>query len=342
MHEKATNKKRPTQAEVARLAEVSQSTVSQVLNNNLAITLPSGTRQRVWDAIQQLGYVPNGAARSLRTRKTYTLASIIPDITNPFYPAVERGIQDVAERHGYDLIVYNTDGIAEKERKCLHSVQRSRVDGVIGVFFHTNAEHLRPLLERNIPVVRLEGRAQELGSWPLDTLYIDSVGGAQTAVGYLIGRGHGRIGMIVGSKGPGPARLLGYRQALTAAGLPVLEGLIQAGDFTEQGGYQAMQALLSLSPQPTAVFAANDLMAMGALVALREAGMAVPEDMAVIGFDDIPAARLMRPSLTTITLFQDKLGRRAAEMLLERLDGSALEGGRCEESPYQLIIRESA
>ncbi len=341
MQEKMTRKKRPTQADVARLADVSQSTVSQVLNNNLAIVVPPVTRQRVLDAIQALGYVPDGAARSLRTRKTYTLASIIPDITNPFYPAVERGIQDVAERHGYDLIVYNTDGIAEKERKCLHSVQRSRVDGVIGVFFHTNAEHLRPLLERNIPVVRLEGRPQELGSWPLDTLFIDSVGGARTGVGYLIGRGHARIGMIVGSKGPGPARLLGYHQAHSEAGLPHLESLIQAGDFTEQGGYQAMRALLNLSPRPTAVFAANDLIAMGALVALREAGLVVPEDMAVMGFDDIPAAKLMRPALTTITLFQDKLGRRAAEMLLERLEGTAPEGGRCEESPYELIIRES-
>src|SRR5262249_28014277 len=156
-------KKRPTQADVAQRAGVSQTTVSHVLNNTAAISVPPETRQRILDAIAELGYVPDGTARSLRTRKSYTIASVIPDITNPFYPAFERGIQDVAERQGYDLIMYNTDGVAEKERKSLRSVQRGRVDGVIAVLFHLTADDLRPLLERNVAVVRLEARRQEIG-----------------------------------------------------------------------------------------------------------------------------------------------------------------------------------
>ena len=341
MAESSGRKKRPTQADVARLAGVSQTTVSHVLNNT-AISVPAETRQRILEAIDQLGYVPDGTARSLRTRKTHTIAGIIPDITNPFYPAFERGIQDTAERHGYDLIMYNTDGIAEKERKCLRSVQQGRVDGVIAVLFRTTARDLRPLLERNIAVVRLEAMPQEVGELPLDNLYVDNVAAARTAVAYLIDRGHTRIGMISGQEGPRQARVLGYRQALADHHIPLDEFLIQGGDFTEKGGYQGMRALLALSPRPTAVFAANDLMAMGALLALREAGLRVPHDIAVIGFDDIPAARLFNPPLTTITQFPRELGRRAAEMVFERLSGAGPEGGRCEEMPYELIVRESA
>lgn len=334
--------KRPTQADVARLAHVSQSTVSQVLNNNTAIAVPEETRRRVLAVIDELGYVPDTTARSLRTRKTYTIASIIPDITNPFYPSVERGIQDVAERYGYDLIVYNTDGILEKERKCLRSIQQGRADGVIAALFHTKVADLRVLLERNVPIVRLESRAQEAGSLPLDNLYIDSAVASRTAVDYLVGRGYTSIGTIAGRTGPGPLRLLGYRQALSARGLPLDETLIVEGEFTENGGYLGMQELLRRPAYPRAVFAANDMMAMGALIALREAGLRVPEDVAVMGYDDIPAAKLFSPSLTTIRLPQEQLGRRAAELLFERLEDRAPQGGRSQELPFQLIRRESA
>lgn len=337
-------RKKPTQADVARLANVSQATVSYVLNESSAVSVPEETRRRVLGAIEELGYVPDGAARSLRTRKTYTIACVIPDITNPFYPAFERGIQGVAEARGYDLIVYNTDGVAEKERKCLRSLQRGRIDGCVGVFFHLKVGDLAELLERDVAVVRLEAEKKGLGglSLPLDSLYVDNVAAARAAVGHLIGRGHTRIGVLSAEQGPGRVRVLGYRRALEDGGITPNEDLVRDGDFSEGGGHGAMQELLALSPRPTAVFAANDVMAMGALTALREAGLNVPDDVALVGFDDTPSTRLVTPPLTTVTQFQERLGRRAAEMIFERLDGTAPEGGRYEEMPHELVLRGSA
>ena len=170
---------------------------------------------------------------------------------------------------------------------------------------------------------------------------MDNVAAARAAVGYLIGRGHTRIGVLDGLHGPGGVRVRGYHQALAEHRIPADESLIREGDFKEDGGYRAMRELLELSPRPTAVFAANDMMAMGALVAIREAGLEIPGDVALMGFDDTPTTRLVTPPLTTVTQFQEKLGRRAAEMLFERLDGTAPEHGRYEEMPYELIVRES-
>lgn len=326
---------------MARLAAVSQPVVSYVLNNDELAPVAPETRRRVLEAIAELGYVADRAARSLRTRKTLTIAGIIPDITNAFYPAFERGIQDVAESHGYDLIVYNTDGDPEKEARFLRSAQ-GRVDGVIAVFFHVTARDLRPLLERHIAVVRMEATPQEIGALPLDNIYVDNVAAARDAVAYLLARGHRRIAMIAGRGGPRQPRVRGYLQALAEHGIDHDDSLFRETDFVEGGGYEAMRELLLAPTRPTAVFAANDLLAMGALIALREAGLRVPEDIAVVGFDDIPAARLVAPSLTTVALFPQQLGRRAAELLFDRLAGDAPAGGRCEERPYELIVRESA
>ncbi|HXW01558.1 MAG TPA: LacI family DNA-binding transcriptional regulator [Anaerolineae bacterium] len=338
----AQKNKRPTQADVARRANVSQAMVSYILNGNSAVSVPPETRQRILAAMQELGYIPNITARSLRTSKTYTIASIIPDITNPFYPAFQRGIQDVAEHLGYDLIMYNTDGVAEKEWKCLRSAQQGRVDGVIGAFFHLTAQDLFPLLDRGIAIVRLEAMLKQAGVYPLDNLYVDNIAAAQMAVSYLIKQGHRRIGLIAEQRGPGHLRTLGYQQALAAHKLPFDKNLLRSGNFAEEGGYQAMQELLALSSRPSAVFAVNDMMAIGSLRAIREAGLSVPDDVAVMGFDDIPIAKLVYPPLTTVAQHQEQLGRRAAAMLMERLSGAAPETGRCEEMPFQLVIRESA
>jgi LacI family transcriptional regulator len=334
-------KKRPTQADVARLAEVSQAMVSYVVNNIPSISISAGTRARVLDAVKTLGYVPDSAARSLKTRKSSTVAGIIPDITNPFYPAFQRGIQDIAEARGYDLITCNTDGIADREHKFLRLAHQGRVDGFVAVFFHLTANDLQPLLERGIAIVRLEPGRKNVGRLPLDNIYVDNVAAARTATSYLIERGHRTIGMLAGQKGPQHARVRGYKQALAESGITLDNALIQGSGFQHDNGYQGMRELIDQSPRPTAVFAANDLLAMGALSALRDAGLRVPGDVAIVGVDDIPAAALINPPLTTISQFPHQLGRRAAEMLFERLEGNVPGGGRCELMPHELIVRES-
>ncbi len=333
-------KRRPTQLDVARLADVSQATVSQILNPKSELALSAETKERVASAIAKLGYVPNRAAQSLRTRRTFTIACLIPDVTNPFYPAVERGILDVSNRYGYDLITYNSDGRREKELNFLRLIHEGRADGAVGVFFHVNARDLSELLKAGMPMVRLEAMAKGTGDLPLDNVYVDNVTAAKVATNYLITKGYERIAVISCETGPHFARLRGYRQALLAQGLE--ETVVHASDFMEEGGYGAMQQLLMASPRPDAVFAVNDLLAIGALIAVREGGLKVPQDIAIIGFDDIPLAKLMSPTLTTVEQPKRLLGTRAAELLFERLGGSSTVVGRSEELPFELIIRESA
>jgi LacI family transcriptional regulator len=195
--------RRPTQEDVAKLAGVSQAAVSQVLNRN-DFAIPEETRKRILGAMDQLGYVPNKFAQSLRTQKTYTIASIIPDITNPFYPAFQRGIQSVANQHNYDLIVYDTDEKEENEKRNLKSLERAGVDGAIVSLFHHGVEHLKPLIDQNIPVVFWRGRPTTEENLILDTIYVDNVAMAKTSVSYLIDKGHTRIGMIAGLENTPP------------------------------------------------------------------------------------------------------------------------------------------
>lgn len=333
-------KKRPTQADVAKRAGVSQAMVSYVINNT-DVTITEETRQRILSAMDELGYVPNIIARRLRTSRTYSIASIIPDITNPFYPAFERGIQDTINQYGYDHVIYNTDGLLERERKCVETLLQGRVDGIVGVFFHLRSQELVRLVEQQIPVVRLEARARPASEMALDNIYIDNVAASESAVSFLVGKGHRRIAMLTSYAGPARYRERGYRQALEAHHIAFEDALLSPGDFSEDGGYHAMINLLRRDSGPTAVFAADDLMAMGAIIAIREAGLSIPGDIAVMGFDDIPAARLVYPSLTTVSQFQRNVGRRAAEMVMERLNQEVPASGRSIEMPYQIIERQS-
>jgi LacI family transcriptional regulator len=337
-------RKRPTQDDVARIAGVSQTVVSMVLNDRSLVTISPKTRQRVLTAIDELGYVPDGSARSLRTRKTLIVASLIPDITNPFYPAFERGIQDVADANDYDLIAYNTDGNRAKELRCLRSMQRARVDGIIATPFQLTAADFSPLIENGVPVVIFGELVSEPASIPLDSIFVDDYAAAGKLVTYLLDRGYLPLGMIAASDDHlrREGRTVAYRRVLAERATPQDVLLARGDDPTEAGGYAAMQKLLIGSPRPRAVFAANDMMAMGAMVAIREAGLNVPGDIAVAGFDDIPVARLLNPPLTTVAQFPEHLGRRAAEMLFERLTGTFTGEGRRLEMPYELMLRSSA
>lgn len=335
-------RRRVTQLDVARLAGVSQAMVSYVLNDSTTVTVPGDTRQRILAAMAELGYVPNRAARSLRTSRTFTIGCVIPDIANPFYPTFVRGIQDVVDRQEYDLVMYNTDGLATREEKAIHSLLQRRVDGVIGVFFHSGARDLSELLEHEVAIVRLEATAKPVGAWPLDNIYVDNTIASSHAVTYLVQRGYQRIAMLTNEPGPGYPRVTGYRAAMSEAGRAVPDTYVQIGAFTVEGGAESMQRLLTLSPAPDAVFAANDLMAIGAMMACKARKMRVPEDVAVMGFDDIPTDQIVSPALTTVTQFQGRLGQRAAELLFERIEGNAPQGGRNIEMPFAIVVRESA
>lgn len=334
-------KRKPTQADVARLAGVSQTTVSYILNNR-PVNIPEETRQRVVAAMDSLGYIPNRAARTLRTNETHTIACIIPEITNPFfYPAV-RGIQDIAEAHDYDLVVYNSDLSAAKEHKLIRSVQYSHVDGLIGFFVHLTAADFQPLLNQGIAVVKSELGYVDYRDLPLDTIYVDNIRAASAVVTYLIEQGHRRIAMLGGSAAtPRDFRIRGYRQALMENDIPLDEALIVGGEFTVEDGYTRMKGLLELDNRPTAVFGANDLLAIGALRAIKDAGLRVPVDVAVMGFDNILAAQLISPQLSTVEHFPQLLGERAATMLFERLDGTAPKHGRNLELPFEMVFRET-
>jgi LacI family transcriptional regulator len=337
-------RKRPTQDDVARVAGVSQTVVSVVLNDRSPVAISPETRQRVLTAIEELGYVPDGSARSLRTRKTLIIASLIPDIANPFYPAFERGIQDVADAHGYDLIAYNTDEVREKELSSIRSMQRARVDGVIATPFHVTPEDFSPLLDSGVPVVVFGEMTVVAPDLPIDYIYVDDNSAAQALITYLVERRLLPLAVISGSTESlrRDWRVPAVRRVMTDRSVPYQEILAKGPDHTERGGYDAMQQLLAHSPRPRAVFATNDMMAIGAMLAIRNAGLRVPDDIAVAGFDDITVARLLNPPLTTVAQFPERLGCRAAQMLFERLDGSVTGEGRRIVMPYELMIRSSA
>ena len=337
-------RKRPTQEDVARAAGVSQTVVSLVLNDSTTISIAPETRQRVLTAIDQLNYVPNGAARGLRTQKTLIVASMIPDITNPFYPAFERGIQDVADSRGYDLIAYNSDGLREKELRCVRAMLRTRVDGVIATPFQLTTEDFSPLIESGVPVVVFGELVGTPPDNPFDVVYLHDAEAAGKLVEYLIDRAYLPLAMIAasGEHLRREGRTTAYQRIL-AERVPDQPPLLTRGsDPTEAGGYTAMRKLLAGSPLPRGVFASNDMMAMGAMVAIPEAGLRVPDDIAIAGFDDITVARLLHPTLTTVAQFPERLGHKAAEMLFDRLDGTVSGEGRRVEMPYELKIRESA
>jgi LacI family transcriptional regulator len=268
-----------------------------------------------------------------------TVACIVPDITNPFYPTLMRGIQSVTDRLGYDVIAVNTDGLPERERHFLDWSRQGRVDGVIGVFFTLRAKDFRPLIDAGVPVIRIESSKKKGGDIAIDDIFVDSYAAASAVTETLIGAGHRRIAMIAGRGGPQGVRVEGYRAALTEAGGTPL--IIIDEEFNEFGGMRAAATVLASGYDPTAIFAANDLMAIGVMQALRERGIGIPSQIAVAGFDDISAARLVTPPLTTVAQFQGDMGVKAAQLLMERLRGSKPSAGTALEMPFRLIQRES-
>ena len=329
---------RATQKDVAKAAGVSQATVSMVLSGGGA-SIPAETWARITKAAKDLGYVPNRFAQALKTSRSMTIACIVPDITNPFYPSLVRGIQSIADGLSYDVMTVNTDGTPDRERHFLDWARQGRVDGVIGVFFTLRASDFSSLAEAGVPVVRIESSKKRGGDIPVDDLYVDSRAAARSVTQYLVDQGHKRIALVAGRGGPQPHRIEGYRAALAAAGLP--EHVVIDDEFSEVGGTRAAETILGGDFKPSAIFASNDLMAIGVMQALRDRGIRIPEDIAVVGFDDISAAKLVTPTLTTVAQFQRQMGERAAQMLMDRLRGATSGAGIAVEMPFELIVRGS-
>ncbi len=327
---------------IARLARVSRSTASRVVNDQQGVR--DDVRERVWAVVRETGYQPHAAARSLVTRRTQVVAVLIPEsvnrlFTDPFFPRVLTGIASRCNQRRYHLMLalFNeSEGQVEMYGRV---VGGGHLDGVIIASAQTHDPLFGMLLKDGVPFV-LAGRHPDERVNYVD---VDNAGGARMAVEHLIRLGHTRIATITGplTMASGEDRLAGYRQALEAHRLPVEDRLIAEGDYTEESGALGVQHLLPASP--TAIFAGSDVMAIGALKALREARVRVPQEVALVGFDDVSIASAVVPALTTVRQPIEHLGSMAADMLLNSLSGEP--GTRAPAQriilPTQLVVRES-
>ncbi|MEP6573077.1 MAG: LacI family DNA-binding transcriptional regulator [Gemmatimonadota bacterium] len=324
--------------DVARVAGVSIATVSRVYNGSLQVR--ESTRQHVREIAIQLDYSPHGAARSLIMSETRTLGALLPDLYGEFFSEVIRGIDQTAQKHGFHLLVSSSHAHRPSLEAAIRSM-RGRVDGLIVMSPERYAQPPRRAgAARRLPIVLLNSPAEGEG---VDVITIANVEGARSMVAHLIGRGHRRIGIIGGAAHNIDAeeRLQGYRNALRDAGLEPDARYEVTGDFSEKSGYSAAFELADRDPRPTAIFAANDAMAIGALSALRSRGLRIPEEIAVAGFDDIPMARYVDPPLSSVHVNISALGARAAERLLFAIRHATTHAPQRETLPTTLVLRGS-
>lgn len=323
--------------DVAERASVSVTTVSHVINQSRPVS--DELRGRVLAAMEELGYQPNTLARSLRRGETHTIGIIIPDSANPFFAEVARGIENTSFEHGYSVILCNTDNDLERESLYTDVLVKKQVDGILFVAAGLSAENIQALQKRGIPLVIVD---RQVSGVEVDSVLTDNVQGGLLATRHLIELGHNRIGCIVGPSDltPSAARITGYQQALNEAGISYDEALIVKGDFQYESGFEAANKLLSMDDSPTAIFAFNDLMAVGALSNALERGLEIPTDLSVVGFDDVRPALYANPPITTVRQPKYEIGVLATQMLLERMHDPTLPP-RTHVLETQLVIRHS-
>lgn len=324
--------------DVAQLAGVSTATVSHVLNNTRAVS--DGSRDRVFAAMEQLNYRPNAVARSLRVSETLTLGLIVPDVEIPFFARVARCIETSANEAGYNVILCNSGWSLEQELLYLDNLLARRVDGLICISLSMTSEHITPLLKRRTPVVWFE---QARTGSRFDSVLIDNYKGAYEAATHLIAQGHRRIGCIHGLPQSQLTvdRLAGYRRALKEHDLPFDEALLFSGDYTPPTGVIGAHRLLSLPEPPTALFAFNDMMAFGAMQAINERGLRVPEQVAVIGFDGVALTEHICPPLSTVEQPIPEMCKLAISLLLDRINDRAPVESRTAIVEPRLVCRAS-
>jgi len=323
--------------DVAREAGVSVATVSRVLNDSGPVR--ESTRVRVRDAARRLHFSPNTTARSLSTSQTKTLGVLLPDVYGEFFSEIMRGIDQQARRRGFHVLLSGAHNEADEVEAAVHAM-RGRVDGLILMAAELDPEVLERSLPDRVPVVLINA---DHDASRFDTINIDNYGGAAAMTLHLLGLGHREIRLIGGSARNRDAteRRRGFEDTLRRAGITPRPAWVLSGDFTEASGYAATEQLLREVPRPTAIFAANDSMAVGALSAVRSAGLRVPEDLAVVGFDDVPIARYVNPALTTVRVAISKLGECAAERLFETIRAQNRHDRKHELQPTELVIRSS-
>ncbi len=326
-----------TLAEIAQVANVSVSTVSRALSDK-NYPLKEENRQRIRKLADEMGYKPNLVARSLQSNRSHLVGVIVDRMQSPFAAPTVQGIQDGLRSAGYSISIIYSNRDQALAIEAINSFYSHQVDGIVilNSWLHTFNDPILALQDRPFVFVnRVFGKCAQNCVGPGDRY------GAQLATQHLVHLGHRRIAYINGMDEWQEAqdRLTGYRDVLLEHGLPVDGGLIQQGDWGVDSGYQAAKALFSLHEAPTAIFAANDVMAMGVIYAAQEAGIKIPADIALVGYDDRDFASWIRPALTTVRMPSYEMGQAAARLLLEQLSGEALEDAT--QVPGELIIRES-
>ncbi len=343
----AEKKRRPTIIDIANMAGVAPMTVSRVVNDSGYVSVEM--RQKVERAVKELNYHPNGLARSLKRQRTHVVGILLPDIANPFSAELAQGIQESLIPRGYSSFICASERSVQREQAALRALFDHRADGIIVATRETKAgnDFLLRLTERDLPIV-VVGRS--LNHPQIDRVTADHWKGAYEAVEHLIALGHKRIGFIGVSpiNGAGLRRYQGYLDALRESDLTVDEKLIVGpaaqfgpGYSTQDDGYAGMKKLLALKRRPTAVFARNDFTAMGAICAIRDAKLNIPEDIAIVGFDNVPLAAYTSPPLTTVDQPTREQGQEAARLLLERIEGDKTRERREICLDCHLVIRQS-
>jgi LacI family transcriptional regulator len=326
-----------TMKDVARRADVSTATVSHVINETRYVS--DELKARVYQAMKELNYHPAAIARSLRRRRTRNIGMIVPDISYPFLAEVAGGVEDAAFELGYNVIFCDSNGDLGKEAICIGLLQEKKVDGIVFVAAGESSRHVQGLSEQGMPVVVCD---RELPGVEVDTVIADNVGSGHQATEHLIGLGHRHIGCIAGPRELeiSNKRVEGCKRALGRYGISLREELTVRGDFRCRGGYEATRELLALGEPPTAVFACNDLMAMGAICAVSQKKLRIPQDIAIVGCDDIALASFTNPSLTTVAQPKHEIGVAAVEMLVERIRDKDRPSTK-RLLPTELVLRDS-
>ena len=310
---------RPTIADVARLARVSVTTTARVLSSRGYSS--ASARQRVLSAAEQIGYVPNYVARSLRYGRTNTIGLLVADVENSFYSALAKNVEAVATKAGYFVVLCNSDDDPEKERELLNVLAALRIAGLIVTPTGANRRELQQLLKQGIKIVQMDRLVEHLDA---DVVLVDNESGSYEAVGALIQAGHRRIGLLAGAPNvtTGAERTRGYRRALEANGLRVDPALIRGGSFRRERAIEEVRALLAVRPLVTGIFAANNILAEACMLAITEAGLAIPADLSLVAFDDVEWMQMAGNRIASVRQPVGEMAHRATEILLERIKGN--------------------